>query len=355
MIAFAEPEHLGPSATNGQIAAINLNSARRGAWARFAQDHRLPGIAEAIVDHERLVLQFLGDVDALDRLDALAFQFAREDDTSRAALVQAEVASAAHRFEDARSHLARAAQIGAPLDAVKRQALAIDQACGVELDAVLVARRGLATASGRLEDLIPLGAVLADLERFAEADSVYRQALSSYDDVSPFPLAWTCFQLGMLWGELVSIPDPGLAACWYQRAIGYLPGYVKARVHLAEIYASLGRTSDAQVLLLPALSSHDPEVRWRFADVLVAQGRLEEASRQLEAARFGFDQILGKHPLAFADHAAEFYAGAGNDLQRAFKLVRTNVANRPTRRAVRQAQAIAKMADASATSDRIPS
>ena len=114
---------------------------------------------------------------------------------------------------------------------------------------MLAARRRIAAASGRLEDLVPLGAVLADLERFAEADAVYRQAFDSYDDVSPFPLAWVCFQLGMLWGELVPVPDPDLAALWYRRAIAYLPGYVKARVHLAEIYASQDQTGDAEALL----------------------------------------------------------------------------------------------------------
>jgi len=67
----------------------------------------------------------------------------------------------------------------------------------------------------------------------------------------------------------VPVPDPSLAALWYQRAIAYLPGYVKARVHLAEIYASQGHTGDAEALLLPALSSHDPEVRWRLADALI--------------------------------------------------------------------------------------
>jgi tetratricopeptide (TPR) repeat protein len=330
-----------PSATDGEIAAINLESARRGAWARFAQDPRLPGVAEAVVDNERLALQFLGDLDVLDRLDALALQFARADDSPRATLVQAEVASTAHRFDDARGYLARAAQIGASCEAIERQALAIDQACGVGLDAVLAARRRFATASGRLEDLVPLGAVLADLERFAEADAVYRQAFSSYDDVSPFPLAWICFQLGMLWGELVPIPDLSLAAFWYRRAIAYLPGYVKARVHMTEIYASQGRTGDAEVLLLAALSSRDPEVRWRLADVLIAQGRFKEAERQLDAARFGFDELVGKHLLAFADHAAEFYSGSGNDRRRALELARANVANRPTRRAVEQMDAIA--------------
>ena len=351
MTAFVELDHSRPSATDGEIAAINLESARRGAWARFAQDPQLPGVAEEIVDSERLASQFLGDLDVLDRLDVLASQFARADDSSRAPLVQAEVASAAHRFDDARGYLARAARTGAPREAIERQALAIDQACGVELDAVLAARRGFAKASGRLEDLVPLGALLADLERCAEADTIYRQAFFSYSDVSPFPLAWVCFQLGVLWGELAAAPDPALAAVWYRRAIAYLPGYVKARVHLAEIYASQNRMGDAEALLLPALSSRDPEVNWRLADVLTARGRFEEAERQLDAARSGFDRLLGRHLLAFADHAAEFYAGSGNNGRRALELARTNVANRPTRRAVKQADAIALIADAAGASD----
>jgi tetratricopeptide (TPR) repeat protein len=349
MTALEELDHLVPPATDGEIAAINLESARRGGWARFVQDPRLPGLAEAIVDDERLALQFLGDPDVLDRLDALALQFGCADGSFRGPVVQAEVASTAHRFEDARRYLARAAKTGAPREAIERQTLAIDQACGVRLDAALAARRGFAKASGRLEDLVPLGAMLADLERFAEADTVYRQAFSAYEDVSPFPLAWTCFQLGMLWGELVPVPDPNLATVWYRRAIAYLPRYVKARVHLAEIYASQGRTGDAEALLLPALASHDPEVRWRLADVLTAQGRFEEAEKQLDAARLGFDQLIGKHLLAFADHAAEFYAGSGNDPRRALELARTNAANRPTRRAVGQAHAISVMVDEAAS------
>jgi tetratricopeptide (TPR) repeat protein len=346
MTMLSEPDL--PPATDGEIAAINLESARRRAWARFAQDARLPGVAEAIVYNENLAAQFLGDLDALDRLETLAKQFARADNSFRASLVQAEVASAVHRFADARDHLGRAASMGAPREEIDHHLLSIDQACGRDLDAVLAARRRIAAASGRLEDLVPLGAVLADLERFAEADAAYRQALSSYDDVSPFPLAWACFQLGMLWGELVPVPDLNLAAFWYRHAIGYLPGYVKARVHLAEIYASQDQAHEAEALLAPALASRDPEVRWRLADVLIARERFEEAKTQLDATRIGYEELLGRHPLAFADHAAEFYAGSGNDRGRALELARVNVANRPTRRAVKQLETIAASADEAA-------
>jgi hypothetical protein len=71
---------------------------------------------------------------------------------------------------------------------------------------VLAARQRLAAASDRLHDLVLLGAVLADLERFAEAEAVYRRAFYSYDGISPFPLAWVCFQLGLLWEN--SCPCP---------------------------------------------------------------------------------------------------------------------------------------------------
>jgi hypothetical protein len=253
MSPIVELDQPCPPATDGEIAAVNLESARRRAWARFARDGRLPGAAEAVVGSERLAAQFLGDLDALDRLDALASQFVRMDHSFRAALVQAEVASAVHHFADARRDLKRAAQMGGPREEIDRHLLTIDQACGVKLGAVHTARRRIATASGRLEDLVPLGAVLADLDCFAEADLVYRQAFSSYEDVSPFPLAWVCFQLGMLWGEVVPDPEPNLAAHWYRRAIAYLPGYVKARIHLAEICARQGRTREAESLILPAL------------------------------------------------------------------------------------------------------
>ena len=77
--------------------------------------------------------------------------------------------------------------------------LSIDQACGERLEAVLVTRRANGFAeSGRLEDLVPLGALLADLREFDEADRIYQRALMEYQDVSPFALAWVCFQLGAL-------------------------------------------------------------------------------------------------------------------------------------------------------------
>jgi tetratricopeptide (TPR) repeat protein len=328
--------------TDGEIAIINLNSARLRSWSRFYQDPQRPSVAETVLEHEQLTTQFAGDLSALGRLEALAEQLAQLDVSSVCTtLIQAQVASALHRFSDARHYLAQASLVGAPSADVKRISLNVDQACGANLDAVLDERRRIAAKSGRLEDLVALGGLLADLGEYGEADETYRQALRQYQDVSPFPVAWVCFQLGALWGELVPEPQLARAEQWYRKAVACLPCYVKARVHLAEICLTHGRTGDAEAALRPALASGDPEVSWRLADVLNAEGRVAEVAPQLDAARSGFEALLDKHLLAFADHGAEFYAGSGSDALRALELAQVNLRNRPTLRAFQQTYTIA--------------
>ena len=211
---------------------------------------------------------------------------------------------------------------GTPPDAAERLSLTLHQATGKDLLEVVAARRKRVAKPGRWEELGPLGALLADLGEFDEAEGTYRRALREYRDLSPFAMAWVCFQLGVLWGELVPDPQLSRAAQWYRKAIEYLPCYVKARVHLAEIYSRAGRTEDAEALLIPAVSSGDPEVHWRLAEVLTARNNFAEADAQMQAARSGFEILLKKHLLAFADHGAEFYSSSGDDAGRAFELAR---------------------------------
>lgn len=331
-----------PPATDGEIAVVNLQSARRRAWSRFSENPHRPEVAELIVEQEWRVVQFLGDFNALDRLDVLVTQLVHAElPLARRALIQAQVASIGHRFDEARSHLAVAKGAGAEPESVNRLAISIDQACGMRLDELLEVRRRIAVASDSLEELVPFGALLTELGEFTEADEVFRHALRTYSDVSPFAVALVCFQLGLLWGEVVPDRQTRVAAQWYRRAIDYVPSYTKACVHLAEIYSVCGRLDDAEALLTPLIASSDPEVRWRLADVLRAKGKISDAEEHLQAARSRFEDLLGRHLLAFADHGAEFFAGSGNDLCRALELARCNVANRPTLRAFELAHAIA--------------
>jgi tetratricopeptide (TPR) repeat protein len=321
-------------ATDGDIAAINLASARRQSWSQFWRAPTRPGTAELIVEQEQLTAQFVGDLAAFDRLETLVDAFARAaPESGRADLVAGQVAGAAHRFAEARVALARATEAGAAVNDTERLALALDQATGANLAEVLATRRERAAHPGRWAELVPLGSLLVDLGEFDEADLTYLRALREYPDVSPFAVGWVCFQLGALWGECVPAPEPARAALWYHRAIDYLPCYVKARVHLAEILLDNEDLVAARDLLAPVAASGDPEVSWRLADVASAAGDGEEAASQLAIARAGFEALLTRHPLAFADHAAEFYLGSGENVKRALHLARLNLDNRPTARA----------------------
>lgn len=221
--------------TDGEIAIVNLNSARLRSWSRFYHDPHLRGVAETVLEEEQLTAQFASDLSALDRMQAFAERLGQLDASSvRTMMVQAQIASALHRFSDARDYLAQANLGGASSEDVKRVMLNVDQACGSHLEEVLDERRRIVTKTGRFVDRVALGALLGELGEYDDADDVYRQALRGYQDVSPFPVAWVSFQLGMLWGELVPEPELVRAEHWYRKAVVSLPRYVRARVHLAE-------------------------------------------------------------------------------------------------------------------------
>src|SRR5215470_7818767 len=130
---MAQPFECSPT-THGEIALINLEGARRRSWTKFFADPARDGIAETIVEHEQLTLQFVGDVSALDRVEALAAQFDQIDaGSARVALIQAQVASMAHRFADARRYLSQAEIGGTPIADLDQLRLSIDQACGSNL------------------------------------------------------------------------------------------------------------------------------------------------------------------------------------------------------------------------------
>lgn len=341
-VAVERQNQSGLMTTDGRIAVANLDSTRRRLWHRFFQDPVRDGAAESVIECEQLSLQFLGDVFALDRLMDLVSVVVREDaDSAGTPLIRAQVASMSHRFADASQHLAEAERRFVESDRVNRIRLSIAQACGSNLSRVLEQRRRLAESSGSLEDRVALGAVLVDLGDVTNADRTYHEALADYRDISPFPIAWTWFQRGVLWGERVPEPDFDQAENCYQRALEYLPEYSRARIHLAEIFLTRGKPEAAAELLAPVLDRGDPEVSWRLAEAMARQGREADSASHMAAARAGFEVLLERHLLAFADHAAAFYAATGTDIRKGLDLARINVSNRPTIRAYEQAYAIA--------------
>ena len=166
MIASAELEVDRLLTTDGEIALINLESARQRSWSRFFTDPEREGVAESVLEHEQLTAQFVGDVYALDRVESLANSLAAAlPSSARTALIQAQVSSMTHRFTDARHYLAQAEIGGAPTDDIRLLKLNVDQACGANLDRVLDERREIARKSGRLEDLVATGSAADGLAR----------------------------------------------------------------------------------------------------------------------------------------------------------------------------------------------
>lgn len=321
-------------ATHGSIAAHNLEGARLHGWARFWRTPTQSAAAAALLDQELLTAQFCGDTSAFDRMETLANELLRVDpEAAETWMVLAQVASATHRFGDARAALARGEALGALPESVEGLSLAIDQATGTDMARLLSRRRERAIRPGLWEELVPLGALLGDLGEFDAAEQTFLRALREYGEISPFALAWACFELGVLWGERRTEPCAERAAQWYRVALHYLPCYVKARVHLAEILLAEGQTNEAECLLRAVHSSSDPEVLWRLSEVAKATEDPAGAETFMTAARSGFESLLGRHLLAFADHGAEFYLAGGADPARAFELALLNFSNRQTTRA----------------------
>ncbi len=122
-----------------------------------------------------------------------------------------------------------------------------------QLEANLVRHPGFASRS-------TLAVAYAAVGRIDEADRLYAEALSSLDTTLPFPYAWIYFARGLMWSEQGG--DQARAELLYAQALKYVPEFVTANIHLAEIEALRGDSESAIELLENVVqSSHEPEAR----------------------------------------------------------------------------------------------
>jgi len=306
---------LARETTNGTIALQNLDF-------QIAQHAADPAADELWLMRAR----YLADYDALDRGAAAADLPA---DGADRLLRRARARAAVHRFNDALADLAAAERDGADAATVFRVRAAIRIAQGAADEVIptleAAARRepGFTTASA-------LATAYAGAERYADADREFAVALAALDTTAPFPYAWLCFARGTMWAEQAG--DAVRGSVHLERALAYLPQFVAARLHLAEIDAHAGRTAAAERRLAPLAQSGDPEVL-ALLGTLHSTADPARGGREIAAAADRFEMLLARQPLAFADHAAEFYLGAGADPARARRLAAANLAERSTRRA----------------------
>jgi len=328
--------------TSSAIAIANLDQQIRQAGNEI-------GVEELLLVRSR----FLGDYEALDRASALGEE---RYATGRDLLLRARTRSAVHRFADALADVEAAERTGAKPDEISALRASILVAIGrpteviPQLEANLLRHPGFASRSA-------LAVAYTAVGRLDDADRLYAEALSSLDTTLPFPYAWIYFARGLMWSEQGG--DQARAELLYAQALKYVPEFVTANIHLAEIEALRGDTESAIRRLEEVVqSSHEPEALALLGVLHLRTGDSERGSYEIAEARTSYELLLSRDPLAFADHGAEFYLGSGADPKRAWVLAQQNLANRQTPRAavlaIKAAEASGRYSDACALLKQYP-
>ncbi len=333
------------SFTDGDIAVDNHQNSLARLYQIFEDQPNNLSISSAIINSELINSQFLGDYSSLDRLSDLSEKLLNTNLKSPKAYIQvAQISASMHQFNICMDYLRKAELLNGNRNEIGHVQMSVLQATAKDQSGILDLRKEKAISSGVPEDLISYAALLADDGQIEKANLIYLKALHyKYKNPSPFIPAWICFQIGLLWGEIAKHNDKDLASYWYKKAIAYIPKYTKARVHLAEIYTASGRNELALQILQPALASTDPEVSWKISDIYAMDNQPKYSAQYLQLANSIFTSLLERYPLAFADHAAEFYISSGNNPDKAYQLALLNYQNRPTERAANLLQNARKL------------
>ncbi len=343
------------SARDGSIVPDSRINTTSSAIAFANLDQQIHQAGNEIGVEELLLVRsrFLGDYEALDRASALGEGRCA---TGRELLLRARTRSAVHRFADALADVEAAERTGAKLDETSALRASILVAIGrareviPQLEANLLGHPGFATRSA-------LAVAYAAIGRLEDADRLYAEALSSLDTTLPFPYAWIYFARGLMWSEQGG--DQARAELLYAQALKYVPEFVTANIHLAEIEVLRGDPESAiERLESVAQSSQEPEALALLGVLHLRTGDSELGIYEIAEARTSYELLLSRDPLAFADHGAEFYLGPGADPERAWVLAQQNLANRQTARAatlaIKATEASGRYSDACALLKKYP-
>ena len=343
------------SAKNGSNIADSKINTTNSAVAIANLDQQIHQAGNEIGVEELLLLRsrFLGDYEALDRAGALGEE---RYTTGRELLLRARTRSAMHRFADALVDVEAAERTGAKPDEISALRASILVAIGRAPEEIPQLETNLLRHPG-FSSRTALAVAYTAVGRLDDADRLYAEALSSLDTTLPFPYAWIYFARGLIWSEQGG--DQARAERLYTQALMYVPEFVTANIHLAEIEALRGDSESAIELLENVVqSSNEPEARALLGVLHLRTGDSKRGSREIAEARTNYELLLSRDPLAFADHGAEFYLGPGADPERAWVLAQQNLSNRQTPRAaalaIKAAEASGHYSDACALLRKYP-
>lgn len=313
--------------TSGEIAMGNLDG-------QINSLERLVSATNPDLVRGRQLIELLalrgdmaGRIADIERAAAMAESLPQsEPDKPQAYLTRASMRAALHRFDDAWKDLDEAEKRGAKPSQTRSKRASILAARG-RLDEALKLGQEARQARPTIESIGFVAALFGELDRQTEAIAAFREAFAANDDSSPFSVAALFFHQGQYW-ERIGSKD--LALAYYQAALERLPNYAHAAAHQARLMAP----SDVEAWLKPLfVTSDDPELHFVLAMKLQAIGDTVGAKVHVDAAAKRYDELMARHPAAFADHAAQFWLDAGGDPKKAFDLAKVNLQSRKTPKA----------------------
>lgn len=315
--------------TSGRIAMANLAATIDGLERR-----RSGAASEELLSLSRLLFlrgDLLGRIVDHDRAEAAANDaIAVCPDRGTVFFVCAQIDGRFHRFGQAFEFLDRAQRAGFQPEDIDRETAALLQATGKYPEALLLRER-LAKAEPGIHSLGALASLLAEMGEQVAAENCYETAFDADDGVSPLPCAQLLFERGLMAmrsGELAR------AEVMFEKLNLILRAHVPGRGHRAEVALARGELDKALFLITPLLElSDDPEYRATYAEILAARGDRQSAAREAVRAATAYGRLLARRPEAYADHAAAFFMGIGDQPQRAVELATANCKLRDTPRA----------------------
>ncbi|MFE5581487.1 tetratricopeptide repeat protein [Kitasatospora sp. NPDC056531] len=319
-----------PVTTAGAIAMGNLDARIEGLTSQASRGSLTGAGWAELVELTALRGHVLGRIDESERAATLAEAFvdlAPRDPLSH--LARARAAAFFHRFPAALAELDAAAALGLDGRSLDAERAAVHQAVGRYDEALALHRQALA----RRPDFSALGALAgwhAERGETVAAETWLLAARRAHRGVSPFPLAVLECRCGQMW---LAQGDLRRARSRLESAARRLPAYVPAQRHLADVDAAEGRAGAAIGRLRRAAAGGDPDCAARLARVLGEAGASAEARFWRAHAAERYEDLLARHPEAYADHAAEFWLTVGGDPRRALRLALRNLEFRPTPRA----------------------
>lgn len=263
-------------------------------------------------------------------------------------ILRASALSAVHRYGQAQLALGTAADlIDDPTSPTA--SLLLDRQCKLErargnYTTVLRCAGDTVTAAPSASSHGEYASLLAELGRHAEAQAQFTKAWAAYKQPSPVVPAW----LALAHSKALQGADKPKAAAQLLAAMqARLPQHLRLTVETAVALEEVGQRKQAIALLEPLLEqTDDPDVPNLLAAWYSEAGDAARATAMTTRAAKGFEDHMARLPAAYAAHAAEFWAGPGDDLKQALALAEANARNSPNVPAMELLIDIARQADA---------